>query len=93
MDFSFETSKEEETAVAELSGLENSLILHNDNINTFEWVIKTLVEVCKHTLQQAEQCAYIIHYKGKYAVKHGNLELLKPLKDEITDRGIGATIE
>jgi ATP-dependent Clp protease adaptor protein ClpS len=93
MDFSYETSKEEETGVIELSGLDNRLILHNDNTNTFEWVIKTLVDVCKHTLQQAEQCAYIIHYKGKYAVKHGNFEILKPLKDEITDRGINATIE
>lgn len=70
-----------------------SLIVWNDEVNTFEWVIDTLIEVCNHTLEQAEQCAYIIHTKGKYAVKHGDYDFLKPMCDEITDRGIGATIE
>ncbi len=72
---------------------ERRLVLHNDEVNTFEWVIETLVDVCKHNIEQAEQCAYIIHYRGKYAVKHGSLKHLKPMKDEITDRGINATIE
>jgi len=69
------------------------LIVWNDEVNTFEWVIETLIEVCDHSYEQAEQCAYIIHYKGKYAVKHGTYEELKPMCDAITDRGIGATIE
>jgi ATP-dependent Clp protease adaptor protein ClpS len=72
---------------------QNRLVLHNDEVNTFEWVIETLVDVCKHNIEQAEQCAYIIHYRGKYAVKHGSLKYLKPMKDAITDRGINATIE
>ncbi|MER3127501.1 ATP-dependent Clp protease adaptor ClpS, partial [Bacillus pumilus] len=59
----------------------HSLIVWNDEVNTFEWVIDTLIEVCDHTLEQAEQCAYIIHTKGKYAVKHGDYESLKPLCD------------
>jgi ATP-dependent Clp protease adaptor protein ClpS len=69
------------------------LIVWNDEVNTFEWVIETLVEVCKHSYEQAEQCAYIIHFRGKYAVKHGSYEELKPLCDAITERGIGATVE
>ena len=56
-------------------------------------VIKTLMEVCKHEREQAEQCAMFIHYKGKYGVKHGSYEELKPMCEAITDRGIGATVE
>lgn len=69
------------------------LIVWNDDVNTFEWVIETLVEVCGHSYEQAEQCAYIIHFRGKYAVKEGSYEDLKPMCDAITDRGIGATVE
>lgn len=69
------------------------LIMWNDDVTTFEWVIKTLIEVCGHTEIQAEQCAMIIHTCGKYAVKEGSYELLKPMCDAITERGIGATIE
>jgi ATP-dependent Clp protease adaptor protein ClpS len=70
-----------------------SLIVWNDEVNTFEWVIETLVDVCGHTQEQAEQCAYIIHFQGKYAVKQGSYDDLKPKCDAITERGIGATIE
>ena len=70
-----------------------SLIVWNDEVNTFEWVIETLMEVCGHSQEQAEQCAMIIHTKGKYAVKRGSYDELKPQCDAITERGIGATIE
>jgi ATP-dependent Clp protease adaptor protein ClpS len=69
------------------------LIVWNDEVNTFEWVIETLVQVCGHTHEQAEQCAYIIHYQGKYAVKEGSFEELRPMCEAITERGIGATVE
>jgi ATP-dependent Clp protease adaptor protein ClpS len=69
------------------------LIVWNDEVNTFEWVIETLMEICKHSYEQAEQCAYIIHFKGKYAVKQGSYDDLKPMRDAITERGIGATLE
>ena len=65
----------------------------NDEVNTFEWVIETLIAVCDQSPEQAEQCAWIIHTKGKYAVKNGSYDDLKPLCDAITDRGIGATVE
>ena len=70
-----------------------NLIVWNDNVNTFDWVIETLVEVCGHTPEQAEQCAHIIHYHGKYGVKQGDFETLKPMREAIIDRGINATIE
>jgi len=69
------------------------LIVWNDEVNTFEWVIETLMEVCGHSHEQAEQSALIIHFQGKYAVKKGSYETLKPMCDAITDRGICATIE
>ncbi len=70
-----------------------NLIVWNDEVNSFEWVIQSLVEICNHSTEQAEQCAMIIHTQGKYAVKQGNYDELKPMCDAITERGIGATIE
>lgn len=69
-----------------------SLIVWNDDVNTFEWVITSLMEVCGHTEEQAEQCALIIHYNGRYAVKEGEYEDLKPMCEALLDRGISATI-
>ncbi len=69
------------------------LIVWNDDVTTFDWVIQTLVEICGHTTEQAEQCAIIIHTKGKYSVKEGGYDFLKPMCNAITDRDIGATIE
>jgi ATP-dependent Clp protease adaptor protein ClpS len=69
------------------------IIVWNDEVNTFDWVIETLIEVCGHTEEQAEQCALLIHTQGKYAVKNGSYKELKPKCDAIVERGIGATIE
>jgi ATP-dependent Clp protease adaptor protein ClpS len=69
------------------------LIVWNDNVNTFDWVIKALVDICGHSAEQAEQCAIFIHHKGKYAVKDGDYDTLKPMREAITERGIDATIE
>ena len=69
-----------------------SLIVFNDDYNTFDHVINTLVKICKHTLQQAEQCTWLIHYRGKCVVKTGNFRKLKPLRDGICDAGIDARI-
>ena len=88
-----QTNSLEETEVLTETEDPCSLIVWNDEVNTFEWVIETLVEVCGHSYEQAEQCSYIIHYQGKYAVKKDSYDNLKPLCDAITERGIGATIE
>ena len=69
------------------------LVVHNDDVNTFDWVIQSLVEICRHDYEQAEQCAYLIHFKGKYAVKTGIRKELKPMKEALIDRAISATIE
>lgn len=87
------TENLEETDVLTLTEDTCNLVVWNDDVNTFEWVIDTLMEVCGHTFEQAEQCSYFIHYKGKYAVKNGSYEDLKPQCDAITERGINATVE
>lgn len=87
-------SKEQvDVDVLEISISPFQLIVWNDELNTFEWVIKSLIEVCNHTEEQAEQCAFLIHFKGKYAVKNGDYDTLKPMCNSITERGINATIE
>lgn len=68
------------------------LVVFNDDVNTFAHVIKTLVRVCRHSYEQAEQCAWIIHYKGKCTVKSGSFAELKPLREAITEAGIDARI-
>ena len=84
---------EQEIDTLTLDGNSCSLICWNDDVNTFEWVIESLIDICGHTKEQAEQCAIIIDSKGKYAVKEGSYEVLKPMCDAITDRGINATVE
>ena len=71
----------------------HELVVWNDDENTFDWVIESLIDICNHTFEQAEQCSLIIHHKGKYAVRSGAYEQLKPMKGGLIDRGINATIE
>ena len=92
-DTAVETWQERETELLTDSLHTYNLIVWNDEVNTFDWVIETLVEVCKHTHEQAEQCAFIIHFQGKYAVKQGDYDTLKPMRESIVERGINATIE
>jgi ATP-dependent Clp protease adaptor protein ClpS len=83
----------EETDLLVEEGSHYQLVVWNDDVNTFQWVIDTLIEVCGHTPEQAEQSAMIIHTKGKYAVKEGVYSVLKTMRDTIVERGINATIE
>jgi ATP-dependent Clp protease adaptor protein ClpS len=71
----------------------NALILHNDEVNTFDFVIESLIEVCEHTTEQAEQCTYLVHYKGKCDVKSGSFDFLRPMRHALVERGLQATIE
>lgn len=68
------------------------LVVFNDDFNTFEHVIETLVKVCRHNAMQAEQCAWIIHHRGKCSVKKGSPIKLKPMKEAICDAGIDAKV-
>lgn len=70
----------------------SKLVVFNDDVNTFEHVIQTLIEVCGHTPEQAEQCTLIIHYRGQYCVKSGEWVELVPLRQAICDRGISAEV-
>ena len=70
-----------------------NLVLHNDEVNTFDFVIECLIKICKHTNEQAEQCTYIVHYKGKCDVKSGSFEELGPMRQALIEKGLNATIE
>lgn len=71
----------------------HNLIVWNDDVNTFDWVIESLVAVCGHESMQAEQCALIIHHNGKCGVKKGSFDFLRPQAEALIDRGIQATID
>ena len=74
-------------------GFSHDLVLHNDDIHSFVFVIETLIEVCEHEHLQAEQCAFIAHHNGKCPVKSGQLSELKPKFDEMKRRGLTVSIE
>jgi len=75
------------------SGEQAQIVVLNDDYNTFEWVIECFIEILKHSSEQAEQSAWIIHTKGRASVKVGVFEVLRPFKDALVDRGLNAIIE
>jgi ATP-dependent Clp protease adaptor protein ClpS len=87
------TEKEELTEVLEAVTPQHDLILYNDDVNTFEHVINSLIEICGHESIQAEQCAHLVHFTGKCGVKRGTMKKLKPLCEALLDRSLSATIE
>lgn len=72
---------------------QRDLIVFNDDFNTFDHVIESLIKVCKHNPLQAEQCTYIVHYNGKCQVKSGDYDSLEPMCTALLDRGITAEIQ
>ncbi|MCK0130109.1 ATP-dependent Clp protease adaptor ClpS [Flavobacteriaceae bacterium F08102] len=82
----------EEVDVLEQDVNQHEIILYNDDVNTFEFVIDCLINICEHTAEQAEQCAYLVHFKGKCAVKTGELEELKPKCTNLLNLGLSAEI-
>lgn len=90
------TSVQEKELISELEVIDTvearDLVVFNDDVNTFEHVIETLIRVCKHTAEQAEQCTWIIHHKGKCTVKTGTTSALQPMKEAICEVGIDAKI-
>jgi len=69
------------------------LILHNDDINTFDYVMETLIDVCNHSMTQAEQCATITHYKGKCEVRTGTLKEMNELRYQLISHGLKASVD
>ena len=81
-----------ETDVLESVGVNNEIVLFNDDVNTFDHVIDTLIRVCNHDELQAEQCALLVHYKGKCTVKTGVFDELKPQCSQLLEAGLSAEI-
>lgn len=71
----------------------NKIILWNDDVNSFEWVIYCLMNYCRHTFEQADQCAVIIHSKGKCSIKEGSYDDLKPICEALCENGLSAEIQ
>ena len=81
-----------QSSVLEAVDVNNEIILYNDDVNTFDHVIDTLIKVCKHTSEHAEQCAILVHYKGKCTVKTGSFDELKPQCTQLLEAGLSAEI-
>jgi ATP-dependent Clp protease adaptor protein ClpS len=90
------TANQQEESVEVLEAIETTdlmdLVVFNDDVNTFDHVINTLIRICHHTQEQAEQCTLLVHFKGKCAVKNGTFEFLKPMREGICEAGIDARI-
>lgn len=86
------TKSLEKTQVEEITSKPYVLILCNDDYNTFDWVISCLVKICKHEYNQAEQCATIVHFKGKCDVKYGSKEEITEMKDKLKSSGLSVTM-
>jgi len=88
--------KKEKVESSDLSSVkltsQKELILYNDDVNTFDFIIESLIEVCKHDAEQAEQCATIAHFKGKCGIKSGTLSELQPMNNELNNRGISTVL-
>ena len=83
---------QEDVDVLEQEANLNEIVLFNDEVNTFDFVIDALIEVCEHTLEQAEQCTMLVHYKGKCTVKTGEYKDLEPRCTKLLSRGLSAEI-
>ncbi|HMW37984.1 MAG: ATP-dependent Clp protease adaptor ClpS [Saprospiraceae bacterium] len=86
-------SLESEVLLEEHHGEISEIVVFNDDVNTFDWVIECLIEICKHSQEQAEQLSYIVHFKGRASVKVGAMTVLRPMKDALCERGLSAVIE
>jgi ATP-dependent Clp protease adaptor protein ClpS len=83
---------QEEISVAEKESNENQIVLYNDEVNTFDHVINTLIHACEHTPEQAEQCSLIVHYNGKCTVKTGSYDELEPRCSMLLSAGLSAEV-
>jgi ATP-dependent Clp protease adaptor protein ClpS len=89
----FDTESDVLIAPDEVTTDQQQIILYNDEFNTFDFVIESLIKVCKHDKIQAEQCTFLVHYKGKCSVKRGSYEELEPVCTALLERGLTAEIE
>ena len=83
---------QEEVDTLEQEVFQHEIVLHNDDVNTFDYVIDSLIAVCDHTVEQAEQCADLVHYKGKCTVKTGEFKELEPKCSKLLQLGLSAEL-
>ena len=86
------TEYKEKTKIKEQVAVNHEIVLYNDDVNTFDHVIECLIKYCDHTAEQAEQCAILVHYKGKCTVKTGSIDELKPQCTALLESGLSAEI-
>ena len=91
--FTTETENEIDVLIKDVNTEKKNLIVYNDDFNSFDFVIESLVDVCKHTVNQAEQCTWLVHYKGKCQVKKGDLKELELMCIALLEKGITAEIK
>lgn len=86
---------DEESALLVMEEKEDvhNIILYNDDVNTFDFVIESLIRYCEHDPIQAEQCTFLVHYTGKCAVKKGSYNDLKPVCSSLLEQGLTAEIQ
>lgn len=87
------TKKKTKSVVKEILSKPFKIILHNDDFNSFDWVITCLIKICEHELEQANQCAHIVHFKGECDVKYGDYEKLSVMKEKLQNSGLSVTLE
>jgi ATP-dependent Clp protease adaptor protein ClpS len=87
------TKEEVSVEVEDILSKPYILMLHNDNYNTFDWVIECLMKVCGHELEQASQCAHLVHFTGKCDVKRGDHETIQKMYNKLKSAGLSVTIE
>jgi len=87
------TRKQTSTNVDEILSMPYKIVLGNDDYNTFDWVITCLIKICGHEVEQATQCAHVVHYKGECVVKYGFFEELSPMKEKLQHAGLCAILE
>lgn len=95
MNYQFSHKTDESVLMEELieTGKSAQIVVYNDDVNTFDWVIECFMEILQHSYEQSEQLSLFIHFKGKAIVKTDTYEALKPKKDALVDRGLSAVIE
>lgn len=87
------TKKKKQSHVQEILSKPYRLDLHNDDFNSFDHVINCLMKFCGHEFEQANQCAHIVHFKGKCDVKYGDLETISEMKSQLQNAGLTVTME
>lgn len=93
MKFEIQTDNEESVDTLLLDVEEKTIVLYNDEVNTFDFVIDSLIKVCKHEPIQAEQCTILVHFKGRCDVKKGEYDTLEPICSALLERGLTAEIQ